>query len=836
MKLRFWRPEKKIISDSRTSLKQDEKRLPEELKLRKLGKKEQSPLNDPVWRACLRIVAGCFTIWFLRVLLGTSHPLSIWLIALVALGTWGLAVWMLLMDSKLRKFWLVWLGFSIVSLLFINQAEGVWINTAAFSFVFLLFGRYKPFRHLTSRRRTALFLLGFLAFCLLTIGGTTAYQARVVEPTSENVFLLFSTPTNLKTLGSGFSIYSISSLELFWFFSLIHLFLGARLHFMKLKPKLAISAFLIAVVPLILVILMGLLILYGTLGATRATQARSILRDWKSLSVSDENFIPSVFTQSFSYVKTGARILSQQDSPLWLQKFLSLLEKDGSLYSRATEPTIADYYWIDSGLWLVRITKDRDAMLSIQGGKLDQSVMNRLAKNIRCDVSFIFSSSVRMTVAGKPLTLVEKEDGKPVEKLKGRHITEKVNLDEKINPEEALKPSGSIWHRPLYFGMTDVDVVSIASGKFENRKTLLLSEITIASIWKELTSQQNPFSLAVMIVLFSLAILMLIFEAFMLFFGIRITTGFTSAVKALHRGTKRVIKGDFDFKIDIPNEDELGDLAASFNAMTLAVKKGREEAILRAHLQSELETARKIQEKLLPHEMPRLSGFEIAGTSLPSMEVGGDYFDFLDLGKGQLGIAIGDVSGKGIPAALLMANLQASLHAQALEAGKVAEVVGRINNLLVRSTESNMFATFFYGLLNRNASTFTSTNAGHNPPILLRTDGKIERLETGNLVLGFLPDQTYSQQTTSIRVGDVLVLYTDGITEARASEPDMTGDTLFGEERLIEVIKTKASFSAREIQAAILQAVSAHTKDMPQGDDITLVVIKRQGEQKRRKP
>ncbi len=823
MKLKFWHSEKKKISDIKAASEQDEKRLPEELSLRKLRKKEKSLLNDPVWKACLRIFAGSFLVWILRLVLGASHSLSIWLVALVALGTWGLAVWMLLLDSKLRKFWIVWLALSIVSLLFISQAEGVWINTAAFSFVFLFFRRYKPYRHLSSRRRTALFLLGFLAFCFLIIGGTAAYQSEVVEPTSENIFLLFSTATNLKTLGSSFAIYSISSLELFWFFSLIHLFFGARLHFMKLKPKLAISAFLIAVVPLILVILMGLLILYGTLGATRAIQARSILSDWKSLSLTDENFILSVFAQSFSYEKTGVRILPRGETPPWLQRFLSLLDSNESPYAEPKELTIGDYFWIDSGLWLIRISRVRGNDLSIQGGRIDQSMMNRLAKNIQSDVSFILSSSVRMTVAGTPLRLVEKEEDKPIEKLQGKYVTEAATL------KEDQKSSRSLWRRPLYFGMTDIDVVSIVSGKFENRKTLLLSEISIASIWKELTSQQNPFSLVVMIVLLSLAIVMLTFEAFMLFFGIRITTGFTSAVKALHRGTQRIIKGDFDIKIDIPNEDELGDLAASFNAMTTAVKKGRDEAIMRAHLEAELETARKIQERLLPREMPQLSGFQIAGTSLPSMQVGGDYFDFLDLGKGRLGIAIGDVSGKGIPAALLMANLQASLHAQALETEKVAEVVSHINNLLVRSTESNMFATFFYGVLDRNISTFTSTNAGHNPPILLRTNGEIERLETGDLVLGFLQDQTYSQQTTSLQLGDVLVLYTDGITEARNPEPKKNEDKLFGEERLTEVIKANASFSAREIQAAILQAVSVHTKDTPQGDDITLVVIKRQG-------
>ena len=823
MRIKFWRTKKKAISDPKVSPEQDDKRIPEELTLRKLGKKEKSPLNDPVWKACLRIFAGTLIIWILRVVLGTSHPLSVWLVALAALGTWGLAVWMLLLDSKLRKFWIVWVGLSVVSLLFINQAEGVWINTAVFSFVFLLFRRYRPYRHLTSRRRTALFLLGFLAFCFLILGGTAAYRAQVVEPSSENIFFLFSTPTNLKTLGNSFVIYSFSSLELFWFFSLIHLFLGARLHFMKLKPKLAISAFLIAVVPLILVILMGLLTLYGTLGATRAIQAKSILYDWKNLSAADANFIPSVFAQSFTYRRTDDRAQTQGEIPHWIQGFLSLIHNEDSPYAESREEIKADYFWLDAGLWLIRIEKRADEILSVQGGIVDQPIMNRLAHIIRTDVSFVFSSTVKMTVAGTPVRLVETEEGKPIEKIQGKYVSDD------IAPKDDAQTSRSFWRRPLYFGMTDIDVVSLISEKFESRKTLLLVEVTLVNILNELTSQKNPFSLAVMIVLFVLAVLMFIFEAFMFFFGVRITTGFTSAVRVLYRGTKRIAGGDLDANIDIPNEDELGALAASFNAMTKAVKKGREEAILRAHLESELETARKIQEKLLPDEMPQFPGFEIAGTSIPSKQVGGDYFDFLDLGKGRLGIAIADVSGKGIPAALLMANLQASLHAQTLETENVAEVATRINNLLVKSTDANMFVTFFYGLLDRDRSTFTSTNAGHNPPLILRADQTMEYLAEGGLVLGFLPDQTYAQQTILLHPGDILVLYTDGITEARAPEEEKPAeDRLFGEDRLVRVIKDNARHSAREIQSAILRSVSAHTQNTPQGDDITLVIIKRQ--------
>ena len=220
-------------------------------------------------------------------------------------------------------------------------------------------------------------------------------------------------------------------------------------------------------------------------------------------------------------------------------------------------------------------------------------------------------------------------------------------------------------------------------------------------------------------------------------------------------------------------------------------------------------------------------GLLIAGISLPSQQVGGDYFDFLDMGAGQLGIAIADVSGKGIPAALLMANLQASLHAQVIRPGEVGEVTSRINDLLVDSTDSNMFATFFYGILDRAASTFTSTNAGHNPPLLLRVAGEIERLEAGGLLLGFMAEQEYQHQTATLEPGDILVLFTDGITEAFESGLEAVADGLFGEDRFVAVVRENRSGSAREIQNAILAAISDFTGDSPQSDDITLVVIKR---------
>ncbi len=327
-----------------------------------------------------------------------------------------------------------------------------------------------------------------------------------------------------------------------------------------------------------------------------------------------------------------------------------------------------------------------------------------------------------------------------------------------------------------------------------------------------------------------LGILLLVMESFVLGFGIRISAGITSAVRALHRGARRIAAGDLDTPIEIPNEDELGDLAAAVNEMAAGVKRGRAEASKREALERELAVAREIQERLLPHVMPAVPGFEISGASLPSQQVGGDYFDFLDLEDGRLGIAIADVSGKGIPAALLMANLQAILRGQAEERGDVSAVLARVNSFLVRSTDPHMFVTFFYGILDRVKGVFLSSNAGHNPPLLLRADGTIERLSAGGLLLGFMAGQDYAQQATELRPGDVVVLFTDGITEASDPGTPDRPDRFFGEERLIEVVRRSAGLTAGEIQTAILDAVAAHTAGAPQSDDITLVVFKRRRE------
>jgi serine phosphatase RsbU (regulator of sigma subunit) len=794
---------------------------------RKTKNNSTSPLNDRIWRCTLYITAGSVIFWIIHILSGFEHAVSLWLAALLGLVTWICAIRMLLIDSKFKKFWIVWLGLSVILVLISPSDYGVWIGAGSFAFVFLLIRLYKPYRHLTSRRRAALYLIGFVVFCLLTIvwipreTNDIQIQAETIIQ-AQNTMPSGSQPFSFVDFGRYLARYSVWSLRFFWFFSILHLFLNIRLHFMKLKPKLAISAVLIAFIPLLLINIMGALTVYSTLGASRATRAKAILQDWTKLAVQEENFIDVISDQSFVYIREYDDVRQEEKIPPWFAEFLQALKAHKSRAEEWKGSDHAKLFWIGTDIWLVRFKDVLPPSMDIKGCLFDSAMMTRLATILQSDVKLSFSNPIDIGVSGDVLIRSVPKSNEPShQNIHGKYLAQ---------PGEDSPPrttKASIWTKTLYFGMTDVDVVSFAEGKFGEQKILLMTESSIASIVQGLFSEQNPLSLLVMSVLVALFIILLILEALALFFGIRIAGGITSAVKALHRGTRQIAKGDFDIQINIPNEDELGDLAVSFNEMAAAVKKGQEEAIERERLERELETAREIQEKLLPHDMPDVSGFEITGTSLPSQQVGGDYFDFLDIGDGQLGIAIADVSGKGIPAALLMANLQASLHAQIFQPGKVAEIAYRINNLLYRSTDAHMFVTFFYGILDRKRSIFTSTNAGHNQPLLFRSDGRIERLGEGGLILGFQPDVHYDQQTVTIRPGEVAVLYTDGITEAADPTSEMVADDLFGVERLVDIIQANLDNSARQIQSAILEAISQHTQNAPQYDDITLVIIKR---------
>ena len=245
-----------------------------------------------------------------------------------------------------------------------------------------------------------------------------------------------------------------------------------------------------------------------------------------------------------------------------------------------------------------------------------------------------------------------------------------------------------------------------------------------------------------------------------------------------------------------------------------------EQALL--HMREELRLASKIQNDLLPKTFPEIPGYDIAGKSVPAQMVGGDYFDFIPAGEHHLAVCLGDVSGKGLPASLLMANLQATLRGQTLLNASARECVQRSNKLLHLSTSSEKFVTLFYGILDLAGHSLCFSNAGHENPLLLSEGKEPRRLNTGGIVLSILEDFPYEEETVPLGNGDILVIYSDGVTDAINSRNEM-----FGEARLKSVIQEHLTAGATALIEHIIAGVQSHAGTAPQMDDITLVVVKR---------
>ena len=217
-----------------------------------------------------------------------------------------------------------------------------------------------------------------------------------------------------------------------------------------------------------------------------------------------------------------------------------------------------------------------------------------------------------------------------------------------------------------------------------------------------------------------------------------------------------------------------------------------------------------------------MKSIDYVGICKAAREVGGDYYDFLEIGPGRLGFVVADISGKGLSAALLMASLQALLRSHAHLHGDRSELlVWDINRLMHSSTSNGKYASLFYGFYDDLSRLLAYVNAGHLPPILYRKDGSTARLNTGGMVVGMMPDSTYRQEIIKLEPGDILLIFSDGITEAMNLK-----DQEFGEERLIQLIAPLADLPAQSISEGILKSISEYVGTAPQHDDSTLVVIK----------
>jgi phosphoserine phosphatase RsbU/P len=284
--------------------------------------------------------------------------------------------------------------------------------------------------------------------------------------------------------------------------------------------------------------------------------------------------------------------------------------------------------------------------------------------------------------------------------------------------------------------------------------------------------------------------------------------------------------GCFDLESDQLNaysNDDLEVLMLLAAQVAIIIEKVmlHEQLIEKKRLQGQLEVARQVQLELLPPEDPALPGFDISAYNFPTEEVSGDYYDWVRIYEDQIGIVIADVSGKGVPAAILMAFLRASLRA-ASHIGYATHIsMAKVNYLLWESIERNQFVTGIYGILDASNRTLSYSNAGHNPPLLIKASGETSFLDRGEQPLGMFRETRYHEYHLVFEPGDVLVLYTDGLTEAESPSGEE-----FGRDRLVEAVKLSVDKPAREMIASIQMAVLEWTASAGATDDVTHFIIK----------
>jgi sigma-B regulation protein RsbU (phosphoserine phosphatase) len=310
--------------------------------------------------------------------------------------------------------------------------------------------------------------------------------------------------------------------------------------------------------------------------------------------------------------------------------------------------------------------------------------------------------------------------------------------------------------------------------------------------------------------------------------GIKLSRTITGSVHELYQGTQSVKEGDFSYRIPVKGDDQLAELGSSFNTMTENLGRLIVVAKEKERLQSELEIAREVQNQLFPRDVPSSKTLELKGVCKPARVVSGDYYDFMAMPGSELAFAIGDVAGKGISAALLMATIQSTMRTQLSATNgaaprhfSAARLVAQLNRQLFASTTPEKYATFFFAIYDEARHALTYTNAGHLPPILVRNGG-FTNLDPTGTVVGAFPFAKYEERTVELENGDIVVAYTDGIVE-----PENPYGEMFGENRMKDLVLRYAYAGSSEIIARIMEAVVQWTGSSELQDDMTMVVVRR---------
>ncbi len=411
----------------------------------------------------------------------------------------------------------------------------------------------------------------------------------------------------------------------------------------------------------------------------------------------------------------------------------------------------------------------------------------------------------------------------------------------------SLAAPAGMTDREITFG-TPLPVVDWKSGDRSPAGALVSVRTRPSVLYTHLFAALGDLARGVEYILLGILIFFAVIELVALIIGTRMTRTVTGAVAQLYDATKHVDRGDFSHRIPVKSADQLSQLSLSFNSMTESIEKLILEQKEKQRLEGELAIAQEVQAQLFPRQVTELESLEVHGFCRPARTVSGDYYDFLTASSHKLILAVGDISGKGISAALLMATIHSAVRAYSVEslpqmrepvavgavagAGRImaawpegieispGALLGLLNHQLYESTPPEKYATLFLGIYDGRSHKLTYSNGGHLPPILIGRDGAVRRLEAGGTVVGLFDNMTYDEGTVEMHPGEIFLAYSDGVTEPENEFGE------FGEERLIDLVSENRRLPLVQISQTVTSAVEDWIGDNEQPDDITLVLAR----------
>ncbi|MFZ0760930.1 MAG: SpoIIE family protein phosphatase [Candidatus Sulfotelmatobacter sp.] len=610
----------------------------------------------------------------------------------------------------------------------------------------------------------------------------------------------------------------------------------------RLRNRLIVTYVFIGVIPAVLLIAMALITLYGLAGQFAVfvvtSEIDSQLRSMEAVNAAVGN-------------EVAAR-LQRGDTPL-AESLAGLKKRDAAWGRRRV------YAWYGDQL-LPLGNESQKQPLSLPAfakAGLHEIVHDRDGLHLRVVTAFPVGSKTLTVVSSEPFDkeLVGKiaADMGEIAVSVGtvtRHGKSGTSIDYRSGPTFTVgtvpAAAGRLDREVTFFGA--LPVLDWETGMRAGDGAVIRVWTRPSVLYAHLFEALGDFARGVEYILLAIFIFFTIIVIIALIIGSRMTRTVTGAVAQLYDATKHVDRGDFSHRIPVQSSDQLAQLSLSFNSMTESIEKLIQEQKEKQRLEGELAIAQEVQAQLFPRQVSELESLEVHGFCRPARTVSGDYYDFLTASSHKLILAVGDISGKGISAALLMATIHSAVRAYSMESlpqmrepvavGAVAgasrmmaawpegvevspgALLGLLNHQLYESTPPEKYATLFLAIYDGRSHQLTYSNGGHLPPILIGGDGRVRRLESGGTVVGLFDNMTYDEGSEEMHSGEIFVAYSDGVTEPENEFGE------FGEERLIELVSANRRLPLVQIIQTVTAAVDDWIGDNEQPDDITLVLAR----------